>query len=55
MTTMQIINHSVIVVVLVIAYTALTIAGHDATALLGALVGYLGAAGVAAIPTTTKV
>lgn len=54
MTTLQLIAHLVSVVVLVAAYTALTIAGHDGTALLGALGGYLGGAGVNAVATAAK-
>lgn len=54
MTTLQLIAHLVTVALLVAAYTALTIAGHDATAVLGALGGYLGGAGVSAVSAVTK-
>jgi hypothetical protein len=43
----QLAIHALIVVALIVAYTVVTVANHDATALLGVLVGYIGGAGSA--------
>lgn len=51
MSTQQTIVHAVIVGILIVAYTALTIAGHDGNALIGALGGYLGGATVVGVAT----
>ena len=40
-----ILAHTLVVVVLVASYTVLTVTGHDGTALLGVLGGYLAGAG----------
>lgn len=55
MSTQQQLIHGAIIVVLIAAYTALTISNHDGTALLGALGGYLGGAAVTNAAVTGKV
>lgn len=46
----QLVCHTIVVLALLAAYVVLTVLGHDATALLGLLVGYIGGVGsVAAI------
>lgn len=49
MTNATEIMHGIIVVALIAAYVAVTLAGHDGTAVLTALGGYIGGAGVAAV------
>lgn len=41
---MALIAHTVVAVVLIIAYSVVTVTGNDGTPLLGVLVGYLGGA-----------
>lgn len=41
-----ILAHTVVVICLVAAYTVLTVTGHDGTALLGILGGYIAGAGL---------
>lgn len=45
MSTPQAIFHGIVLAALIAAYTVLTVAGHDGTALIGAFAGYLGGAG----------
>lgn len=47
------ITHAVVLITLIISYTVITVTGHDGTALLGAIAGYIGAAGVSQVTTTT--
>lgn len=42
----EILAHTVVVVCLIAAYTVLTVTGHDGTALLGILGGYIAGAGL---------
>lgn len=44
----QVVCHTVVVLALLAAYVVLTETGHDATPLLGLLVGYVGGVGSAA-------
>lgn len=43
--------HGVVVLALIGAYTALTVLNHDGNPILGVLLGYTGAVGVANAPT----
>jgi hypothetical protein len=43
------VTHTIIVLALVAAYTAITITHGDGTPLLGVMAGYIGAAGITAI------
>lgn len=54
MSTLQAVSHLTITIGLLAAYVVLTVLNHDGTALLGALGGYLGGAGVAAVSTRGK-
>jgi hypothetical protein len=45
----QAIIDAIVTVALIAAYAALTVTGHDGTAILGVLAGYLGRAGTAAL------
>ena len=49
MTTPQLVCHTAVVLALLAAYVVMTVTGHDATALLGLLAGYIGGAGTAAV------
>lgn len=51
---MQTIAHTVVVLALIGAYVAMTVLSHDGNPILSVLLGYLGAAGVANVPTTPK-
>lgn len=51
MNTPQAIFHGIVLAALIAAYTALTLAGHDGTALIGAFAGYLGGAGTQIVGT----
>lgn len=42
----EILAHTVVVICLIAAYTVLTVTGHDGTALLGVLGGYIAGAGL---------
>lgn len=53
MTTAAVIAHAVIVVALLAAYVALSLTGHDATAMLELLAGYLAGAGVGTVTKGT--
>lgn len=44
----EVLAHTLVVVILIAAYTVLTVTGHDGTALLGVLGGYLAGAGLQA-------
>ena len=54
MSKVQIIAGAVTSVALLAAYVALTIAGHDASLLLGALIGQVGQGGLQAVAGATK-
>jgi hypothetical protein len=46
--------HTLVVVILVGAYVALTVTGNDGSAILGVLIGYLGGAGTATVITRAE-
>jgi len=50
---LQIITHTVVLIVLAVCYTVITALGHDGNPLLGVIAGYLGGAGIQQQSTKT--
>ena len=50
----HLIAHTIVIVALLTAYVTLSVTGHDGTALLGTLGGYVGGAGVTTVANGQK-